>query len=143
MNPNDLADLSESTSDTVIRRSIVSNDGHRILVVGTIPEQGVPSIGIHVDAVRIDGSMDTMVALADTLEDVLLEMDDVSVGPPAPCVCGFERPMVCEGRDLNGITKWLVNCPKCKRHTTTSVSKTDVVIGWRQMMEKEKAEETQ
>ena len=140
MNPNDLADM--DVSDTVIRRTVVS-DGHRILVVGTIPEQGVPSIGIHVDAVRIDGSMDMMVALADTLEDVLLEMDDVSVGPPAPCVCGERHPTVCEGRDWNGIKLYMVNCPKCKRHTSHSVSKTDVVIGWRQMMKKEKAEETQ
>ena len=141
MNPNDLADM--DVFDTVIRRSIVSNDGHRILVVGTIPEQGVPSVGIHVDAVRIDGSMDTMVALQMALEDVLLEMDDVSVGPPAPCVCGEKHPTVCEGRDLNGIKLWMVNCPRCKRHTSRSVSKTDVVIGWRQMMMKEKAEETQ
>ena len=73
MNPNDLADFSADSSDTVIRRTVVS-DGHRILVVGTIPEQGVPSIGIHVDAVRIDGSMDMMVALQMALEDVLFEM---------------------------------------------------------------------
>ena len=93
MNPNDLADIS---SDTVIRRSVVSNDGHRILVVGTIPEQGVPSIGIHVDAMRIDGSMDTMVALQMALEDVLLDMDDALYGdePPIACWCGEEHPMV-------------------------------------------------
>ena len=72
MNPNDLADM--DVSDTVIRRSIVSNDGHRILVVGTIPEQGVPSVGIHVDAIKIEGGLDTMVALQMALEDVLFEM---------------------------------------------------------------------
>ena len=74
MNPNDLADFSADSSDTVIRRSIVSNDGHRILVVGTIPEQGVPSVGIRMDAVSIQGGLDTMVALQMALEDVLLEM---------------------------------------------------------------------
>ena len=71
MNPNDLADM--DVSDTVIRRTVVS-DGHRILVVGTIPEQGVPSVGIRMDAVSIQGGLDTMVALQMALEDVLFEM---------------------------------------------------------------------
>ena len=73
MNPKDLADFSADSSDTVIRRTVVS-DGHRILVVGTIPEQGVPSVGIRMDAVSIQGGLDTMVALQMALEDVLLEM---------------------------------------------------------------------
>lgn len=139
MNPNDLADaFGDVSTDTVIRRIVKADDGRRILVVGTIPDKGTATVSVRMDETEIIGSEATMCALCDAMGDVLLEMDDVAVGPPAPCVCGFKRPMVCEGRDLLGIKLYMVNCPECKRHTPHSVSKTDVIIGWRRMMMEEK-----
>ena len=129
MNPNDLADMSDSTSDTVIRRTVVSNDGHRILVVGTIPEQGVPSVGIHVDAIKIEGGLDTMVALEDALGDVLVEMEDAMVASPVPCECGEEHPRLVE--DDDGIIRcFVVVCPRCGRHTDRWTSRTDATRAW-------------
>lgn len=135
MNPNDLADISSISSDTVIRRSIVSNDGHRILVVGTIPEQGVASVGIHLDAVRIDGSMEAMAALEEVLSDMLIDMDDTICGDwqPVHCWCGEEHPKV-ESKGTPGYKRpeYRVRCPKCGLRTAWYKGRTDALVSWQE-----------
>ncbi len=133
MNPNDLADFSGDTSDTVIRRSIVSNDGHRILVVGTIPEQGVPMVGIQVDAVSIQGSMDTMASLEEALSDILMDMDDQLMSLPlTPCkACGGRAKIGEVTSDKWKGVRYDVTCVGCGLYTKPYIWKSDASYAWR------------
>ena len=127
MNPNDLADFSADTSDTVIRRTVVS-DGHRILVVGTIPEKSIPYVSVQMDTTEIIGGMDAMEMLKDTLGDVLTEMDAAMTDKPFPC----ER---CEGEpafvvNTEGGLRYRVQCTKCGLRTALYQWRSDAACAW-------------
>ena len=136
MNPNDLADFSADSSDTVIRRTVVS-DGHRILVVGTIPEQGVPSVAIRTDAMSIEGGMDTMVMLEEALGEVLTDMDDTihADEQPIPCLCGEEHPEI-KTSGMPGNRPWYrVMCPKCGSGGMWCHGRYDAMIAWQELVD--------
>lgn len=128
MNPNDLADISSISSDTVIRRSIVSNDGHRILVVGTIPERTVPYVSVKMDSTEIIGGTEVMTTLRDTIRDVLEEMDEAMTEAPIPCErCGGQPAFVVS---TDGGMRYRVQCTRCGLRTGKHAMKADAACAW-------------
>lgn len=129
MNPNDLADAFDTSSDTVIRRIVKTDDGRRILVVGTIPDKGMATVSVRMDETEIIGGEQDIWKMVEAIETVLMDMEDAKAGPPLPCICGEEHPKVADvSSEFNRFFR--VECPRCGLHTQRYHWMSDALFDW-------------
>ncbi len=132
-------------------RRFISSDGpHGILVIGSIPETGEPSVTVRMNATEIVGSLEACIALKDALEEVVTGITDaISDDKPLPCDCKpdaddgpFDPPT--KGCPNDGNTPriyeqtvsdgWFrlyrVECPICGLHTRWIKGRVKAITAW-------------
>ncbi len=73
--------MSSATQNDAASRRIIRSDGDRgILVIGSIPGNGEPTVTVRMNATEISGSMEACHSLRTALEEVVAEMVAIADG---------------------------------------------------------------